>query len=531
MLIIGLAAFAVLVVMAIANVPHPYWTDEALILDHSRSLFTMSPIRVSLNPTYGHFFATFFATITYFVTGFVLQFVSVSFVGMRLLYLLYFLPGVLFCGLAAALLFGRRVGWMVALILLPAALLHNYIRPDAWVFSALSAGVYFWLLAERTGRMWHYLAMGIALALVAEGHLLASRYIVGFLIIFLVRYAYVILRQRRFVWWMPFRALCGGLAIVVVVYLAYRFLLYSGPIDVAVDEFRWQMSFEASLFSGSSDRIARALEVIPRQLTGYATRYPVHALLLFGGVVLGLRPKASPFLKQLALVYLLSVPVFGLTSPKPTFYYYVHELTFVALLGIGNLLDMAQRLTAVAGKTETRDASADPREHSRHDGRIGQRTGWLTLLLAATLFALFARQIVQTAGEHTVVSDLIDLGYQLDQRLPDAVQVVAGIQPYYYAMNHRTYYDIGMFQYATGPSLPTEYDRPAPDAVIYTPRIDHRRLSNLPQSLLQGDFIRQLCMTVPNTSLQAEVYVVRRLADAPYDAGCVAPSTFVLNAP
>ena len=501
----GLTAFVILLAFYIDKVPPANWWDDGVILDHSRSLFTTWPLQITIYPNRGHFFTVLFATATYYITGFVLQFVTISFAGMRLLYFLYFIPGIIFSGMSVNRLFGRHIGYLVVLILLPAALIQNVIRPDVWVFSALSAALYFWILFDQTGKAKYCFIFGLALGLVMEGHFLAIRYIISVIIVFFLQYVSNSIKSKNIYIDKALFNLLLGISVVAVIFVCFRLIIYQGTLAEGIDAIKWQSEFESSLFETDSNFLLRTAKIGIAHIINFAYSFPLHAIGLFVGIVAGFWNTRQPFLRNVCIVYIMSFILFCILSPKPAFYYAVHELTIFAIVFLGQTLSKIEDHLQEVYTKQTDGLSLK------------------TFFVGLSLFTVFSAQIIYTGNQFNVNRHLIDLGYTIREQLPENVKVVTAIQPYFFAVNDLTFYEIGFYQYMDNNSLVTEYHKPAPEVIIFTPYIDNRTLPYLAESLVEGSYVRQFCETIPHTSVQVEVYIIKNLANPNVNSGCVAP--------
>ncbi len=301
-------------------------------------------------------------------------------------------------------LYDSPTAWLVLLLGAAAVLRLGYIRPDMLVTTYLALALFFFSLGQQTRRWWPHLLTGLAAGFCVDAAPLGYNLGLGFALFYLAEYIQHWRRERRIVW-IPFWALVVGGSIGLGLYL----LLRHGT------------TFPAG---GTETMLGEHLSAIPRRLADgtwlqviqefiFTSVTGVPALCL--GAVLGIgtallvRSQADRLLLTLAATWLAAVALTYHYFPP---FYLLHGLPVLILLAARGF---TRGLSALIG------ASGAATDHP------------MPILCCSVLLTVWIVADVLALSRQTTLQDIVLLGDEIGDILPENAVIVAS-EPYYFGL-------------------------------------------------------------------------------------------------
>jgi len=421
--------------------------------------------------------------ILYVTMGEWLNLVGMSLVNARWFWWLMGAASVPFIFLTARRVYGTAGAVTAAVIAASLLLLHTYLRADYGVTLGLAIALF--ALGEGQARQrwaWYFVA-GLAIAATMTGHMLSMRWIAAFGLMMTIEYARVLWQARGWRWYAPFWAFIGGGLVFTVIFLYAN----SWAWHISLSSYLAGLSGSYNAEAGLADvalygqGIIRLLNIAQVWFIQYVALHPLE----FGLGIVGLLYWAGAGNRQeqrWGVLFLLGTLGLFVLLPKPSAYYWVHHLPFIALAGAGLLVKISRA---------TRD-----------------RLTWAWVVGVVLLISLSTVDILWNARTNTQNADqTIALGYQLNQLLPQNVQRVAARQPYYYGLAGRQFVNIEVFHNIPWQQWQTKLGILLPQAVLVTRGWDDPYPAVF-DYLKAAGFVKVQCFPLDIYALSAELYLL-----------------------
>ncbi len=435
-----------LVMRYVGRVPPSLILDEPWLLGWGYSMFTTGKPFIAMYPTFPAEYVALWSILMP-LQGAWSALTGISLESGRLFWLLITWCSAPFIYLTARDAYGKFAAWVAVCLILLLPLPHNYLRSDMAVPLSLSAGLYYFFSARRTGQKWRFFASGIFFATVVEGHTLAICFIIAIGVLLTLEYAAQIGQRRRLFWNSHYVAfVAGGITYAILFIFLHTFLWGFSPFDLltTIDGY---YGLNADLGMGAGSGMTRIINNGVAWVVNYLVIHPLEFCLFISGVAFAMwRRQAAD--RWLAALVLVALPVLFVLLPKHNIYYWIHFLPFTALF-TGAFFAQLFPQPPLATRLTVAQAA-----------------------VLAVMVALAASQII-VAGRNTQNADrAIAISYEIDAVLPAEVHDIWGWQVYYYGLSGRRFVNIESFTTQPDTQWMQRFEVPAPQAIIITRGLD-----------------------------------------------------------
>lgn len=409
------AFLMVFAVLYSGDVPLPLFWDESWIASQGLTSYLTGVPSATILPEMPPERAVLLSSLIP-VSGFWLSLTGMSLETARMFWLFVAWLSVPFVFLLARQLYGMYAGIVAALLMAWLTIFHVYIRPDLFAPVALAAGLYFYFRGQKNGRRFDFFLAGFALAITAEGHVLATRFaiIVGLIMCWTALRRMWAARRLMVDW--PLVMLAAGGALAVVVYMAVRVLPYGLSLSEILSEGLFTVSWEQQL--GASAVAESPLQTIANFAQPWFGRifsmHPIEVIGWVGITVFWLTRRTSANQQLLAIWVGSQVLLFLLLPKEVGLYYWSHQLPLVAI-GTGGLV------AALIKRGSTLNF------------------GIPHALLLAAISLLFLSHAIVVNGTRDGVRQSIDVAYAVHEWLPDEVERIGGRGYFYFGLDERDF--------------------------------------------------------------------------------------------
>jgi hypothetical protein len=326
----------VVLVLAVPRFPGLLWTDEGYMVTMAMGFARAGHLTTLFwQPAQLESFSLSYVALSGWFSLF-----GVSLETARLFVFIITLVGLLFGFLAARVAYSPGAAWIVVILGGFAFLFLNYLRQDVEVALFLGIAFYCFALAERGGRNWPHLLVGLALGLSLDGHPNAYRFSLAFGAAYLLEYALLLREKRRFTLYWPLVYLVVGGVLGVGAYVLFysKITANFGSVASSGARFALHLSDAPGVLL---DQFNQALRTTPLLLG---------AALAGAWAALGRRTRFDRLLLMVISVSVLIIAgVYGYTRV----YYLGHLVIPLALLGAGAFHELEERfgVSALEGVT------------------------------------------------------------------------------------------------------------------------------------------------------------------------------------
>ncbi|PJF39462.1 MAG: hypothetical protein CUN54_08665, partial [Phototrophicales bacterium] len=452
-----------LVVQYHGRVPQLSPYDEPFQLNLVYNVYKTRTLFSNLNPTLSpaRLLLASYSLVRPFA-GLWLDVVGNGFIELRLFYLLLAWAGVPFIYRVAQMQYGRIAAIIAAGVALVLPLHHNYARPDAFVMTMLSVGLYLYFTNHEHASPRRYYLTGVVLALGMEGHpSYGIRFAAAFGVIYLWHYFQTVRSTRQ---WNNDRRIfyyTAGVLTYLLIYFVSRTLIITGGnlnINETIDSLR-EVYMVNTLGDEKPFSVIRRFEINIELYVQYFKYHPleVFALVMVSSVAIIRRHKTDVILLALvSLAALYMLLTLAHTNSYIGNYYAIHTIPLLALL-------TGATLAWAADVLDTSEPSVS----------------YVALLIVGAMLGVLVADTVDFADRRidTNHTELIAIGDSVLSMLPDDV-MVAGDAVYSLAAPGRTHYTaastvakLSVDEWRDGSPRLDEWSRfgiRAPQAIIFT---------------------------------------------------------------
>lgn len=441
-IILGLV-FAYAIVFAISyvgRVPAPMFLDEPFLNSQSIGWLTTGRPYVEMMPQRPSNFILHLVTIHfYYLQSHWIQLFGFTLESTRWFHLLFLwlISPVVYLFLRKRM--GKIEASIASLFVLMVAIDHNIIRPDVLVSLIVALGLFFYFRYQQMQSSFkHHFFLGLLFCFIIEGHPLGIRFglVIG------IFYTWDLIQARNWLYKPFWGYLLGGITFSMF-YVLIRMYWMEIDITAFVNSINTAYGIEISLKSTDDSYWSRLMDWAPRWIRDYASFHPAEFLMLILGLYTSFvvfRRSGQSELKRIYIFFGLSTLSILFISPGYGSYYWMHHLALLSIVGVAyvhyHLQQANTRLTL---------------------GTVG--------LIAVVLPMIMGHQSNQIRNNG--VRDLINIGYAINERLPDDVQAITAYQPYYYGLAFRDYISTEAFG-ANPVSKVIEWGRAKPQVVVLT---------------------------------------------------------------
>lgn len=420
--------------------PAMYNSDEAFVFSMARNLLETG----QTNPTiYRHSYPQDFgwAGVWTRLMSAWLAFSGYSFAAGRAFIFVTGWASLALLAVTARRLYDTPTAWLAVLVGAGAVLRLGYIRPDMLATLYLSLALLFFSLGQGANRWWAHLLTGLAAGFCVDAAPLGYSLGLGFALFYLGEYIQH-WRRERSVKWAPFWALVLGGSMGLGLYLLLRqgATFPTGRMDSMLGEY----------LSATQRQLANGTGLLVIHESIFTGVVGVPALCL--GAVLGIgtalrvRNRTDRLLLTLTAIWLAIIALTYYYFPP---FYLLHGLPVLILLAARGF---ARGLPALFGV---------PRAAARLTTPVLCLSLLLTVWIAADVLA---------ASRHKTLQDIISLGEEIGDILPEDAVIVAS-EPYYFGLLDHPAFVGGAIEgmLTTWQGLPAReaWETVSPDAVIF----------------------------------------------------------------
>jgi len=430
-----------LVCLFLGRVPHILFADEAPEINLSWSMFTTRSFYWGMYPEMPPKTIALIHSGLNPLTGYWMSLTGVGLEQARLFTLILGTLSLPFIYLTARRLYNGLAAWIAvavgALILLP----HNYARPDLFVVTMTAAAMYFFVTARDSKSLVRHYLVGLLVAFGMEAHPYAIRFVIAFGLIYLVEYIQLLRTSGRWEWNAAFWCfVLGGLSYGLF-YLTTH-VLVSGQSFSLADYSAIYAGQTQSPYMTAGSRLSRMLNENSKFFGWYFRLHLPEATLWLLMPVIALR-RRKPADKLILAIFLPSMIIGVLLLAHLSFYYWVYNMPFIAILTGAWLARIGQHVEPAALQTRP--------------------TLTLSGVLGLTIVSgLLATHIVVTGMQRSATAQFIEIGRQINSLIPKEASVV-GSPIYYLGMTDRPFVSLETYYYVPNPS-----EKKTPDALILT---------------------------------------------------------------
>jgi hypothetical protein len=420
-LLAATSAAIILAVLCVGRVPHVDVFDEPGEINLSWSLFTTRSFHWAMFPMKSPAEVALSYSLLNFLNGGWMKVAGLGIVQARTFYLLWGGLSIPFIYLAARQLYGTSVGLVATLIAIFLPLTHNYSRPDMFVMTMTSIGLYLFVRGRDSNRkkLYPYLT-GLVVAFGMEGHLYAVRFVAAFGMIYLVEYVHHRRQSQQYseIWYF----VLGCLSFVSYYVVAHVLIVEGGQVKLSAASTIYAQEVGYSN-AAKADYLNRILSDNITFYTQYFYQHTPEVLLLIVSVLAALKRKSWADRFLLANLFLsLLVGAFTLLHVNP--YYWIFNMPYISILG-----------GALIAQGRHGYSSENMPLHLSALARVGII---ITMMVAYTAV---------TAGEDQAADHFSRIARQIDALLPREITTIIADRIYYLGIyDHRDFVTVDDFQ-------------------------------------------------------------------------------------
>lgn len=362
------------------------------------------------------------------ISGTFQNYIGVGWVEARAFSLLVGLLASPFIFYTANQLYGRIAGWSAALLAISIPLQYNWVRVDIWVAVATSIAIfcYFRSINSKSKHPKYYsFFCGFFISSTIDGHFYGIAFVITFCLLFLMQLILPIHKSRSFSFRCTTFFMFGCLSYMIFWFWYHVYLpkIYLRDIPkLFVNNYTWEMQanpIETTVVNRNVTHILETLRVYFRTQT--------HEFILLIIVLVASLIKRRKQDYILLLIFFGSVVVFFFIIAHPNKYYYIFLMPFLSIW-FGKLVQMINELSKSSLINKTIFLS---------NGAI------LTLVVVLVVYTGRATEMAfhpVNIRNRIHLQEMIQVGRELNTKLPNEDVVIVGHFPFYLGMTNRLNY-------------------------------------------------------------------------------------------